>query len=138
MNQDSNKHSVPDYNQHSVRRIVLPSGRSIEVVRFQDPDRAAEAGLHVCPECSSELVQPVAWNECEAGQWDLTLRCPNCDWIMDGQFDQEQLEQLEEKLDDGLSAMLDDLKRLTHANMADQMDRFIAALQADLILPEDF
>ncbi len=31
----------PNQNQsHSVRRIVLPSGRSIEVVRFDDEDPA--------------------------------------------------------------------------------------------------
>ena len=34
--------------------------------------------------------------------------------------------------------MLGDLKRLAHANMTDQIERFIGALQADLILPEDF
>ena len=34
--------------------------------------------------------------------------------------------------------MLRDLQRLTQANMADQIDRFITALHADQILPEDF
>jgi hypothetical protein len=34
--------------------------------------------------------------------------------------------------------MLEDLQRLTRANMADEVDRFIAALDSDLILPEDF
>ena len=34
--------------------------------------------------------------------------------------------------------MLADLKRLTQANMAEEIDRFIGALNADLILPEDF
>jgi hypothetical protein len=34
--------------------------------------------------------------------------------------------------------MLSDLQRLTKANMAEEIDRFLAALQADLILPEDF
>ena len=34
--------------------------------------------------------------------------------------------------------MLADLQRLAQANMADEIDRFISALRADLILPEDF
>ena len=34
--------------------------------------------------------------------------------------------------------MLRDLQRLTHANMTDQIDRFAARSNADLILPEDF
>ena len=50
----------------------------------------------------------------------------------------EQIDQLEEKLDDGLAEMLADLKRLAQANMAEEIDRFVTALKADLILPEDF
>jgi hypothetical protein len=34
--------------------------------------------------------------------------------------------------------MLCDLKRLAHANMVEQIDRFVTALNADHILPEDF
>ena len=34
--------------------------------------------------------------------------------------------------------MLSDLRRLTQANMAEEIERFAAALDADLILPEDF
>jgi hypothetical protein len=34
--------------------------------------------------------------------------------------------------------MLDDLQRLAQSNMADQVDRFINALNGDHILPEDF
>ncbi len=50
-------------HSHSVRRIVLPSGRSIEVVRFTEPEDPGHNGLHVCPLCSSPLVQPVSWSE---------------------------------------------------------------------------
>jgi|SRR5579884_786952 len=124
---------------HSVHRIVLPSGRKIEVVRFEDDSpRVERRPLHVCPECSSELVQPVAWSETEDERWELDLRCPNCQWLGEGVFDQTEVEELEERLDDGLAAMLGDLHRLTQANMVEEVDRFVAALQADLILPEDF
>jgi hypothetical protein len=124
--------------RHSIRRIVLPSGRSIEVVRFHDADKQAPAGLHVCPTCSSELVQPVSWAEAEGNRWELTLECPNCGWAEDGIYDRDQVDQLEERLDDGLAEMLGDLQRLTQANMADEIDRFVDALQRDMILPEDF
>jgi len=124
-------------DSHSVRRIVLPSGRSIEVVRFSLEARPIH-GLHVCPECSSQLVQPVQWGEATVGFWELTLQCPNCDWLTDGVFDQAQVDEFEEQLDDGLTDMLNDLRRLTQANMTDEIDRFAAALHSDLILPEDF
>lgn len=127
------------HRRHSVRRIVLPSGRSVEVVRFDDePYAPVTAGLHVCPECSSRLVQPVAWGEATEERCELTLHCPNCDWSDHGVYDQEQVTLLEEQLDEGVTAILEDLKRLTTANMAAEIDRFRAALEADLILPEDF
>jgi hypothetical protein len=125
-------------NHHSVRRIVLPSGRTIDVVRFHHERNDTEVGLHMCQECGSELVQPVTWIEVENRGWELMLWCPNCEWIDEGVYSQAQIEKLEEKLDEGVEAILRDLKRLTHANMADQVDRFIRALRADLILPEDF
>jgi hypothetical protein len=133
MNPESNS------KNHTVRRIVLPSGRTIEVVRVHDDEAVRPAGLHVCPKCESDLVQPVAWSEAtQAGGWDLTLECPNCWWCESGTYGPEQVESLEEQLDDGVTALLRDLQRLTHANMADQIDRFIDALRADVILPEDF
>jgi hypothetical protein len=124
--------------KHSVRRIVLPSGKSIEVVRFNDDDAAATHGLHICPDCRSELVQPVAWAEASGNCWELVLSCPNCRWCVEGIYSQQEVEDLEERLDDGLADLLEDLQRLAQANMADQMDRFIAALHSDQILPEDF
>jgi len=128
----------PNQHHHSVRRIVLPSGRSIEVVRFHETEEPTRQGLHICAECNSELVQPVAWAECREDQWELSLQCPNCGWSADGVFNRDEVDQLEEKLDEGLADMLRDLQRLTQANMAEEIDRFVAALHGDYILPEDF
>lgn len=125
----------PDH--HSIRRIVLPSGRTIEVVRFY-LDESTTRGLHICPECDSHLVQPIDWAEAPRGFWELTLQCPNCDWADQGVFDQDQVDALEERLDEGLTEMLSDLRRLTQSNMTEEIERFAAALHADLILPEDF
>lgn len=125
----------PDH--HSIRRIVLPSGRTIEVVRFY-LDETDAPGLHICPECDSHLVQPIDWAEAPEGLWELILHCPNCDWVDEGLFDQDQVDALEEKLDDGLTEILSDLRRLTQSNMTEEIERFASALHADLILPEDF
>lgn len=125
-------------HQHSVRRIVLPSGRTIEVVRFREAEAEAPRGLHICPLCDSELVQPVAWCEASEGRWDLVLSCPNCHWSTEGVFGEDEVHALEEKLDQGLADMIRDLQRLTQANMADSVERFTAALKSDQILPEDF
>jgi len=122
---------------HSIRRIVLPSGRTIEVVRFHDTEPTSP-GLHICPSCDSQLIQPVAWSEAGEAKWELLLSCPNCFWACEGIYTEDEVHALEEELDQGLEDMLRDLQRLTQANMADEIDRFSAALNADHILPEDF
>jgi hypothetical protein len=140
----------PD-NRHYVRRVVLPSGKTIEVVYFEDQiagDAALEPGrevisettqdLHVCGSCSSDLVYPTEWDEAGTTHWEVALRCPNCEWNGTGIFQQELVERFDEELDRGTEALVRDLKRLMHANMEDEIDRFVDALDHDLILPEDF
>lgn len=125
--------------RHSVHRIVLPSGRKIEVVRLdEDTTERTYRPLHICPDCSAPLVQPLSWAETEDDQWKLELRCPNCGWDSVGVYTQTEVEELEDRLEEGLSEMLDDLQRLAQANMAEEVERFVAALEAGLILPEDF
>ncbi|MBV9818507.1 MAG: hypothetical protein JOZ07_09185 [Solirubrobacterales bacterium] len=126
-----------NHDHHSIRRIVLPSGRCIEVVHFHLGE-ATTRGLHECPDCACKLVQPLQWNEAPHGCWELLLHCPNCDWLEEGVFDQDQVDDLEEQMDQGLAEMLCDLRRLTQGNMAEEIERFTAALRGDLILPEDF
>jgi hypothetical protein len=122
-----------------VHRIVLPSGRKIEVVRFDENTGELDTRpLHICPDCESRLVQPLSWSETEGEQWELELSCPNCQWRQEGVFSQGEIEDLEDRLEDGLTEILDDLHRLAQANMADEIERFVRALEADLILPEDF
>jgi hypothetical protein len=127
-------------NEHkpAVRRIVLPSGRTIEVIRFQDKPGIDTRELHICPSCDSRLVQPVAWSEAGDERWDLTLECPNCSWTESGSFGRHEVEMLEDRLDEGLGEMIADLQGLARANMVAEIDRFTAALSANLILPEDF
>lgn len=133
----------PDHRQH-VRRVRLPSGKTIEVVYFDDR-RAGDlhlppsgTDLHVCGACASELVYPVEWREAGARHWQVTLRCPNCEWSGTGVFEQEAVEAFDEELDRGTEAVVRDLRRLVRANMEDQVDRFVAALHADHIVPDDF
>jgi hypothetical protein len=102
------------------------------------PRATPARALHICPLCASDLVCPVAWEESGPTHWDVTLHCPNCDWLERGVFPEEVVERLDEALDRGTEALLRDLQRLTRANMEDEIDRFLAALAADQIWPEDF
>ena len=143
----------PDHHHH-VRRVVLPSGKTIEVVYFeneptgQDPRQPAKAALprptdpahdlHLCGTCDSELVYPVEWEEAGATHWEVVLRCPNCEWNGTGVYEQHVVEKFDEELDRGTEALVRDLKRLMQANMEDEIERFVTALDGDHVLPEDF
>jgi hypothetical protein len=133
----------PD-NTPYVRRVVLPSGKTIEVVYFgEEPsaDRPATEpteDLHVCGTCDSELVYPVDWEEVGETHWEVKLRCPNCEWTGAGIFEQDTVERFDEELDRGTEALVRDLKRMMQANMEDEIERFVNALQAGHIVPEDF
>lgn len=132
-------------NGQYVRRVTLPSGRSIEVVYFEPltagmptaPRRQVD-DLHVCPECDRDLVYPVEWAEASATHWEVELRCPNCDWAEVGTYDQATVDRFDKQLDLGTTALIHDLRRLAQANMEAEAQRFAAALAADAILPEDF
>jgi hypothetical protein len=139
---------------HYVKRVLLPSGKTIEVVYFRDSGLVEEAlqaprttdappaephqELHVCMECASDLVYPVEWDESGEENWSVLLHCPNCDVFREGVFTQDNVELFDEELDRGADALARDYKRLMRANMADEIDRFMGALSAGAILPEDF
>jgi hypothetical protein len=135
--------SNPHHNGQYVRKVVLPSGRSIEVVYYESlpapaPVHAPLDDLHICPECDRTLVYPVEWEEVSPTHWEVLLRCPNCDWTEVGVYDQRTVDRFDEQLDDGTEALMRDLDRLTKANMEEEIERFTLALGSDLILPEDF
>jgi hypothetical protein len=136
---EANRQEKDDQN---VKRVDLPSGKTIEVVYYQEKD-APQPGtgpreLHICPACDSSLAYPVHWSEADQTCWEVTLRCPNCEWSETEVFDQETVERFDEELDRGTDQLVDDLKRLVYANMEEQIDRFCEALVNDHVLPEDF
>ena len=91
---------------HYVKRVLLPSGKTIEVVYFRDsapadsealqptenPPAEPHQDLHVCMECSSELVYPVEWEESGTENWSVLLHCPNCELYREGIFSQHTVD----------------------------------------------
>ena len=134
---------------HYVRKVVLPSGKTIDVVLFNEaPAEGPETGpslvpepeqdLHVCLHCESELVYPTQWEEAGPSSWQVELRCPECETHRAGVFSQDCVDAFDEVLDRGTDELTADLRRLMRANMAEEVERFSAALAVDAILPEDF
>ena len=137
---------TPTPEGHYVRRVTLPSGRTIDVVYFESARAEAEqpavarpsTELHVCPDCASELVYPTHWEEAGPENWRVSLRCPNCEWFATGVFAQDLVDHFDERLDEGTEQVVSDLKQLMHANMSEEIERFVSALEAEALLPEDF
>jgi hypothetical protein len=149
---------------HEVKRVVLPSGKTIEVVYFKEayergqgseraeappvatpqpltePAPVAEPhqDLHICFDCGSPLVHPIEWEEAGPENWRVLLHCPNCWLAREGVFSQATVENFDEELDRGADALVRDYRRLMRANMAEEVDRFVAAMAVDAVLPEDF
>lgn len=129
---------------HKVKRVVLPSGKTIEVVLFGE---GADAGvstpeesqdLHVCTVCGSHLVYPTAWEEADRENWAVVLRCPECEHVREGTFSQSTVDAFDAELDGGTESLTADYRRLMRANMAEEVELFVGALQSDALLPEDF
>jgi hypothetical protein len=146
---------MAEHSEHRTRRHVeLPGGRRIEVVYLDGSagetpvapvsfsgealSSAPGEALHVCPSCAGGLVHPLDWLEESPGRWRVLLRCPDCDEQREGVFGQTLIERLDDELDRATAEMLSDLRRVTHANMADEIERFTRALELDLIGPSDF
>jgi|ERR1039458_3763960 hypothetical protein len=141
----------PDRNHPTRHRVQLPSGKQIEVVYRDQQQTEAPASttpipdsvrgpdpLHVCFHCAGELVYPLDWVEEGPRHWRIVLRCPECEARREGVFEQASVEELDEELDRAAGALLSDLKALTQANMEGEVEFFIRALDADLIVPSDF
>jgi hypothetical protein len=83
-------------------------------------------------------VYPVEWEEVSPTDWEVLLRCPNCEWTEVGVFDQVTVDRFDEKLDMGTDVLVDNLQEVVCVNMAEEIERFVAALDADAIWPDDF
>lgn len=96
-------------------------------------------GLHLCPDCGSDLVQPTRWEQGEErGLWRLWRRCPECEWTSVGTFGEREIDAYDEALDDGAEALACELEELEREGMRDLTEAFATALQADLIDADDF
>jgi hypothetical protein len=125
-----------------IDRVQPQDGESMDIVH-SDRRLAADGAclpdqLHICFHCAGELVFPLDWSEEGRRHWRIVLRCPECESRREGIFEQTAVERLEDELDRAAAALLGDLRRVTHANMSDEIEFFIRALDADLIVPTDF
>jgi hypothetical protein len=135
-----------------VKRIELPGGKVVELVYLQAgwvedaPATAREDAsarirvrrIELCPECGSDRVHPLDWREVEDMRWELDVRCPDCRWTGSDVYEQPEVERYDDVLLAAAGDLTEELDRVTRQNMAEHLERFCAALDADAITPFDF
>jgi hypothetical protein len=102
------------------------------------PRTTTSNGLHVCPSCSSPLVQPVEWEPASDDSWSVLLRCPECEVFQAGVYGQSKLDAYDLELDRGESLLRVAYLQVSTENMAAEIDTFAHALEVGAVLPEDF
>jgi hypothetical protein len=140
-------------SDYITKKIALPGGRVIDIVYFAeagdlpDPEplpaaprevRPSRDVLHICGECGSDMVYPVAWEERPSERWHVVRRCPECEWRGEGEFHQVDIEIFDDVLNEGTDDLLGSLRGLARTNMQEDIEALIAAINDDRILPEDF
>lgn len=130
---------------HIIKRVTLPSGKEVDVISYvgSSPVQASvpapqTAPLACCPNCGHDRVQPTGWSEVGSSHWHVNLRCPDCEERREAIFGQDELDEFDVALDEGTRSVAADLDLLARANMADDIDRFVKALDGGHIVPEDF
>ena len=99
---------------------------------------AADAGPHRCLQCGRDFMCPIEWDTVGEEHWLIQSRCGEC-----GAWRSEVVTNAEAKRYDLLLARQSEviargLARIDRERMAAELDRFVAALDRDLIDATDF
>jgi hypothetical protein len=131
-----------------VERFIFPDGTERDMLVFEHehagscqvstPAAATPCEAHVCPLCRSPLVHPTEWQRTGVTCWRVTLRCPNCETVRTVTLGREEVERLNRALYEGTERLARQADQLVRRHFEEETAKFVAALDADLILPIDF
>jgi hypothetical protein len=134
-------------DEFDVERFVFPDGTERDMIVFDQgepgtegtPDTTPAAHeVHVCPVCRSPLVHPTDWQRIGPASWRITLRCPNCETQRTVQLSRDEVEHFNRVLYEGTERLARQADQIARRHFQEESDKFVAALDADLILPIDF
>lgn len=103
------------------------------------PESCCKAiGPEICPQCYSDLVQPMDAGAQQNGNVLLTLRCPECHHFSTAEFTWEEARKYGRVFAAGKAILRAAHADLAKENFRDELDCFVLALASDLIGPDDF
>ena len=94
---------------------------------------------HVCRVCQRPFVIPLStFPLVSRDGYVVEMRCNNCEDSTVALLSEQQMEQLDRELDRQTGRLRRTIAELRLAGELERVDRFVEALQAGHILPEDF
>ena len=122
---------------------VLPDGSDAEVLVTEQEARDLRRGDGepaeiTCASCGSDLVFPTDWENTSETTWLVALRCPECHAEYEETLERWRIERFVTQLHTQKRALAKELARFTMSSFVLDAERFVAALKAGHIQPEDF
>jgi hypothetical protein len=94
--------------------------------------------LVVCRSCGSDFANPVSWHELDESRWWVRLRCGQCGFAREVEASNLEAESLDADLDRGMAKIAASLAQLDRERMQAESEILAAALERDLVDPNDF
>jgi hypothetical protein len=123
---------------------VLPDGSDAEVLMTAQEARDLRRGAGLepaeitCAACGSDLIFPIDWEDTSRATCLVTLRCPECRMEYGETLERWRIERFVAQLHAQKRALAKELARFTVSSFVLDIERFVAALKADHIQPDDF
>ena len=109
------------------------------MLHSQDDTPLRHDSLHVCHACDRDFIVPVSVVDLiDHERCVVELACTNCGTASLGVHDDRSLMELDRRMDRAQAQMREAVEVLETADELERIDRFVRALRADVILPEDF
>lgn len=127
----------------SIELFSFADGRTTETIVFGEAARAQRRppgpGVELCcRECGSDLVHPLDCEQTDEQTWLLTLRCPDCEACYDVALGRCTMERYIAQLHDQKRALILELDRWSLARFREEVERLLALIADDKVLPFDF
>jgi ribosomal protein S27E len=109
-----------------------------EAAREQRRPSSAAAAEVCCRSCGSDLVHPVEWERTGEETWLVLVRCPDCETAYEVAFGRFTMERFIAQLHDQKRALALELDRWSLARFREEVERLLALIGDDRVLPFDF
>jgi hypothetical protein len=108
-------------------------------MRQDDNSLTTTTPLHVCTDCQEPFVVPISvLDVIDSERCVVELHCANCEETRIGVHTDAELIDLDRQLESSTAAMHNAVEVFEALDEWERAERFVEALHAGLILPEDF